>query len=143
MTDTPPKPRLSEQAILNKRKREREYYYAHKEEIAAKRHKFYMGHRLERLSRPKKRGNRVWEHSAAGIEYNKNFPKRPEQVIKHKIRGYDLWHFKKTNICTKCGKVGKTHIHHYKYEIGKVQELCPECHFLVHKIEKREKLGIK
>lgn len=52
---------------------------------------------------------------------------------KKKIRALSKFHVPKTGECSKCGHKGKTQLHHKKYTVYDVEEVCKACHRKIHR----------
>jgi len=66
--------------------------------------------------------------------------RRNTQRIRFRGKQIDLDHNPRTGVCTKCGFVGYTHLHHTKYDdtdpLKYTVELCVGCH-------NKERIGVK
>ena len=77
-----------------------------------------------------------YRKSEKGKKYKREYNKKPENRKKENIRSNTRYHFKKKNICSQCGLVKKTELHHLSYYPNIAIEICKECHLKEHGKEK-------
>ncbi len=73
-----------------------------------------------------------YRKSEKGKEYKRKYNKRPENRKKESLRSNSRYHFEKKNICSQCGLVKKTELHHISYYPNIAIEVCSECHLKEH-----------
>ena len=91
--------------------------------------KYYEKNKAKKLLR-----NLEYKKTDKFRKYHREYNKRPENRRKESIRSNSRYNFKKTNICSRCGRYG-TQLHHLSYEPSIIIELCEGCHLKEHNKE--------
>lgn len=80
---------------------------------------YYKNNKLKFIEKEKKR-------------YHRLYGKDLKYTNLRRIRALSNYKHPKKGICIICGFIGNTDLHHFKYEIDTVMEVCKPCHKKIH-----------